>query len=299
MENILKTNDLTKIYGSKIVLNKVNMTINKGDIYGFVGKNGAGKTTLMRTILGLAFENSGDYQLFNGMDRNIARTKIGALIEYPVYYEKFSAYENMKRFSILLGQGEGEINNILKFVGLGDTGRKPVGQFSLGMKQRLGIAIAMLSNPEFMILDEPVNGLDPYGITEVRDLIHKLNKEKGVTFLISSHLLDELSKIANKFGIIDNGTLVEEFNIKDIETKFTKKIIIETPDTTRAAEVIKNNFDIKDNEIVIEDGKVYVSSHTEETGEVNRVLVTNDITVNSIYANRQTLEQYYMQKVGL
>lgn len=298
MGNILTTRDLTKVYGTKTVLNKVNMNIQKGDIYGFIGKNGAGKTTLMRTVLGLAFKTDGEYSLFDGVNENEAKKRIGALIEYPVFFDKFSAYENMHRFSLLFGQGKSEIDDILKFVGLENVGKKPVSQFSLGMKQRLGIAIAMLSKPEFMILDEPVNGLDPSGITEVRDLILKLNREKGVTFLISSHLLDELSRIATKFGIIDKGNLVEEISSKDLSDKFIKKIIIDTNDGQAAERVLTSNTEIAQKDIQIINNRLIISSQVENIGYINRLLVENDIMVTALFTHSQTLEQYYMQKVG-
>ena len=209
METVLKTVGLSKKYGSRYVVRGVNMTINKGDIYGFIGKNGAGKTTFMRVILGLSEPTEGSFELFGGISREEAGRKTGALIEAPGIYPNCTAKENMKRFALLKGADANSIDGILEFVGLGDVGNKKAGKFSLGMKQRLGIAVALLGDPEFLVLDEPVNGLDPAGMKEVRDLIVKLNKERGVTVLISSHLLDELSKIVTRYGIINNGVLVD------------------------------------------------------------------------------------------
>ena len=197
MSVVLKAEDITKKYGEKIVLNKVNMTINKGDIYGFIGKNGAGKTTFMRVILSLTEKDSGDFNFFEGKSLKDVGLKIGSLIENSGLYENVTVYENLKRFSILYGVDEETITNVLKIVNLEYASLKKVSMLSL-MRQRLGIAIALLNEPEFMVLDEPVNGLDPEGIRCIRDLIIKLNKEKNVTFLISSHLLDELGKFIKR-----------------------------------------------------------------------------------------------------
>ena len=216
METVLKTVGLSKKYGSRYVVRGVNMTINKGDIYGFIGKNGAGKTTFMRVILGLSEPTEGSFELFGGISREEAGRKTGALIEAPGIYPNCTAKENMKRFALLKGADANSIDGILEFVGLGDVGNKKAGKFSLGMKQRLGIAVALLGDPEFLVLDEPVNGLDPAGMKEVRDLIVKLNKERGITVLISSHLLDELSKIVTRYGIINNGVLVDELGAAEI-----------------------------------------------------------------------------------
>lgn len=296
MANILKTTNLTKKYGAKVVLNNVNMSIDKGDIYGFVGKNGAGKTTLMRIVLGMAHPTQGTYQLFGGENEFTARERIGSLIEYPVIYDKNSAYENMKRFSILFGGTDEQIYDILKFVGLGDVANKKAGKYSLGMKQRLGIGIAMLAEPEFMILDEPVNGLDPAGIKEVRDLILKLNKEKNVTFLISSHLLDELSKIVTKYGFIDNGNLVEEVTAKELQERFTKKLVINVDDTVKAKEMALKYVEEKDVSVV--DNFIILESHVDESGKINKALVESGVTVNTIIKQSENLEQYFMEKVG-
>lgn len=204
METILQTTNLSRQFGKKMAVNNVNMTIHKGDIYGFIGKNGAGKTTFMRLVLGTAFPSKGEIKLFDGEPFDKARRKIGSLIEAPGLYKNCTAYENLKQFSLIYGGTDAEIKEILSLVGLADTGNKKAGKFSLGMRQRLGIAIALLGNPEFLVLDEPVNGLDPAGMKEVRDLILKLNHIKNITILISSHLLDELSKIVTRYGIIND-----------------------------------------------------------------------------------------------
>lgn len=296
METILQTSQLTKCFGKKIAVNNVSMCINKGEIYGFIGKNGAGKTTFMRTILGMANPTSGTISLFGGIPAAEAGKKIGALIEAPGLYSNCTAYENMKRFSILYGGAEEDIKKILEFVGLGDTGKKKAREFSLGMKQRLGIAIALLGNPEFMILDEPVNGLDPSGMKEIRDLIIKLNKEKQITFLISSHLLDELSKIATKYGIINDGHLIEEFTPEELAERCRHKLKIDVDDTARAAQILTEI--VPENDIKISGNTVILLSHIDESAEMNRLLAKNDILVSRIETETDSLEKYFMERIG-
>lgn len=296
MENILKTVNLTKTYGQRNVVNNVNINIKKGDIYGFIGKNGAGKTTFMRTILGMTFPSSGVYEFFDGVEPNIARRKIGSLIESPAIYKNCTAIENMKRFSILFGGSDEENEAILEFVGLGDVKNKKAGKFSLGMRQRLGIAIAMIGNPEFLVLDEPINGLDPSGIKEIRNLILKLNQERNITFLISSHLLDELSKVATKYGIIDNGVLVEEISADELKNRCKRKLIIEVDNVEKATRVLRNL--IPQEEIAIREKEIILNSHVEESGEINKLLMKNDITVTELRRKSESLEQYFMGRVG-
>ena len=191
MDYIIQTDSLTKSFGNKAAVDKVSLHVGKGEIYGLIGKNGAGKTTLMKLLLGLSNPNSGEIKLYGGSDLNKARRTIGSLIEEPALYKNETALENLRRFAILVPTPDEDLQKLLELVGLGNVGNKKAGRFSLGMRQRLGLAIALLGNPDIMILDEPINGLDPAGIKEIRDIILELN-QKGVTFLISSHLLDEL-----------------------------------------------------------------------------------------------------------
>ena len=218
MEYLIETKNLTKRFGAQKAVDDVSMHVRRGEIYGLIGKNGAGKTTLMRMLLGMSAPNSGEIRLFDSDKPNEARRGIGSLIEEPALYKNHTAFENLKRFAILVPTPDDELHELLKLVGLENTGRKKAGQFSLGMKQRLGIAIAMLGKPELLILDEPINGLDPAGIKEIRDLILRLNA-RGITFMISSHLLDELGKIATQFGIMANGSLVEEISSEKLAEK--------------------------------------------------------------------------------
>lgn len=296
MEIILKTTDLTKQFGKKIAVNNVNMTIEKGDIYGFIGKNGAGKTTFMRLVLGTAFSTKGSVTLFDGMPLDKARRRIGSLIEGPGLYKNCTAYENLKRFSLIYGGTEKEIQEILQLIGLDNTGKKKAGKFSLGMKQRLGIGIALLGNPEFLILDEPVNGLDPAGIKEVRDLILRLNHEKDVTILISSHLLDELSKVVTKYGIINDGNLVEEVSASDLIERCRQKLTFTVNDIEKAVSILSSV--VPSSHIQTEDGQIILSSHLDDAASLNKLLVQQDIEVSGIQVQTDGLEQYFMKRIG-
>lgn len=209
MEYVIETQNLVKQFKTKLAVNDVSIHVKRGDIYGLIGKNGAGKTSLMKLILGLTNPTQGKIFLFGNENLNGGRKKIGSLIEAPGLYKNCTAYENMLRFATLYGANQKEIKPLLQRVGLENTGAKKAGEFSLGMRQRLGIAIALLGKPEILILDEPINGLDPAGIKEIRDIIIGLNQE-GVTFIISSHLLDELAKVVTNYGIIADGSLIEE-----------------------------------------------------------------------------------------
>lgn len=296
MEYIIETEGLTKKYGKRLCVNNISIHIAKGDIYGFIGRNGAGKTTAMRLILGLARPTSGKIKLFNSDDLNAQRKKIGSLIEAPGLYKRCSALENMKRFSILYGGDDKEIEELLSFVGLNGVGNKKVGQFSLGMKQRLGIAIALLGNPEVLILDEPVNGLDPAGIKEVRDLLLKLNKEKNVTIMISSHLLDELAKITTKYGIINNGVLVEEIDAQKLMERCKNNIVISCDRLQEAKELLES--ELKLTNISIVNDKLHIVDEIESTDEINTLLVKNDFKVHEITINKNSFEDYFIERLG-
>ena len=236
MEYVLKTYDLTKKYRRSAALDGLTMSVPKGSIYGFVGRNGAGKTTLIRLVCGIRFPTSGSFELFGvkNTDRKIMeqRMRIGAVVETPAIYPAMTAAENLKMQYLTLGLPDFKgIPELLELVGLSDTGKKPVRTFSLGMKQRLGIAVALCGSPDFLILDEPINGLDPQGIIEIRELILKLNREREVTVLISSHILDELSRLATHYGFIDSGHIVREMSADELEKASRKAVHIEVTDT--------------------------------------------------------------------
>ena len=271
------------------------MTINRGDIYGFVGKNGAGKTTFMRTVLSLTSPTSGEIKLFGDKTIEEVGLRVGSLIEAPGLYKNSTAYENLKRFSIIYGADEEKIPEILQLVGLANTGKKKAKDFSLGMRQRLGIAIALLGDPEILLLDEPINGLDPAGIKDIRDLILKLNKEKNITFLISSHLLDELAKVVTKYGFINNGTLFEEIEAKNLLEKCKQQVIIEVDDTKKALSIIETIIDKK---LVKTKDNIIIIDSNEDTAFINTKLVKGGVSVISIYSNSISLEDYFMERIG-
>ena len=296
MEYVLKTEGLTKRYGNKLAVSNVSMSIKKGDIYGVIGRNGAGKTTTMRMVLGDAIPTSGSIELFGGENPNSARHRIGSLLETPNLYKNCTAFENLKRFSYLTGGTDGEILAALRFVGLGNTDGKKVGQFSLGMKQRLGIAAAMLGKPEFLILDEPVNGLDPAGIRDIRDMILRLNREMGTTILVSSHLLDELAKIVTVYGIINNGELVEEVSAKELQERCSRQLSIAVDDTKKAMNVIYRLTG--SSAMSIENGKIILRSELADSGVINKALVESGVTVFELNRKSENLESYFLERTG-
>ncbi len=295
-EYVIETSNLTKKFSNKVVVDKVSMHVRKGDIYGFIGKNGAGKTTTMKMILGLLNVTEGEIKINGSNNLDKERSKIGSLIENAGLYKNATAFENMKRFSILYGGSDTEIKEILEFVGLAQTGSKKAGQFSLGMKQRLGIAIALLGNPEILILDEPINGLDPQGIKEIRDLIIKLNKEKGVTFLISSHILDELAKITTRYGIINSGELVEEIDAKELLERSKKNLKITVSDVNKSLELLKNNNFL--NEYEVKDNSIILYGDFKESSLINKLLVENNISVSELTTNEDAFEEYFIERIG-
>ena len=296
MKYVLRTNKLTKRFGAKCAVNRVSMQIRKGEIYGFIGKNGAGKTTLMRLVLGAAMPSDGDIELFGGEELSRARHRIGALLEYPCLYKGCSAYENLKRFSLLTGNTKDELLEILDLVGLKNVGKKKVGKFSLGMKQRLAIGVALLGHPEFLVLDEPVNGLDPAGIKEIRDVILRLNRERGVTFLISSHLLDELSKIVTTYGIIKDGVLIEQISAEELETRCRHHLKITVDNVQKALSLLACITDR--NTIKVEGNSLYLYSLIDKSDRINRLLVRHGIRVSELKIQAASLEEYFLERMG-
>lgn len=302
MEYALRTFELTKKYGEKLAVNNVNINIPKGEVYGFVGKNGAGKTTLIRLVLGLANPTSGNFEFFGGMNNYKARARIGNLIESPAIYPNMTGQQNLTIFCKMLGVNEEKIPELLNLVGLNDVGKKKAKDYSLGMKQRLGIAIALLGDPEFLILDEPINGLDPSGIIEVRDLIIKLNKEFGKTVLISSHILGELSKLSTCYGIISNGMLVEELTHEELISRCTATTVIKTNNPEKAKQIISNLLADKYGTVptlsINNNGAVVIGSAIEDTGSVTKALFMNDVVVESLTTAGSDLENYFVERMG-
>ena len=296
MEYVIETNCLSKKFPNKLAVDKVSVHVQKGDIYGLIGRNGAGKTTLMKMILGTLFPTEGEMTLFNDSNLNLERKRIGSLIEAPGLYKGCTAYENMKRFSLLYGGTDEDIKELLEFVGLSNTGKMKVGHFSLGMKQRLGLALSLLGNPEVLVLDEPVNGLDPSGIKEFRDIILHLNKEKGVTFVISSHLLDELGKIATRYGILSDGELVDEISAAELQERCKTCLIIEADDLEKA-ETVLTKAKLLGNH-VINENKLLMYDHFEEPSLVNETLVKGGLKVNSLSFSNNGFEDYFIERLG-
>ena len=300
-EVILKTYNITKKYGNQVAVNNVNMTIKKGEIYGFIGQNGAGKTTLIRLITGLIHKTGGEIELLGATgeaELNKSRTMIGSLIETPSFYTNMTARENLEVSRLVRNiPGKKCIDEVLELVGLKDVEKKKVKNFSLGMRQRLGIANALMGNPKLLILDEPINGLDPMGIVEIRELLKKINKEKDMTILISSHILSELSELATTYGIISNGKLIEEITAEQLAEKCRQYIDLKVDDTSRAVTLLERELGISDYE-VLEDKKIKVFSNLENIGEVNSILSKSGVIVESISIKGENLEEYFMNKIG-
>lgn len=299
MEYLLSTNCLTKQFKNYKAVNNVSMNIKQGEIYGFIGRNGAGKTTFMKMISGLTYPTSGEISLFgySGSDMKKMFSRIGTLIEDPGLYPNLSAYDNLKLKCLCVGINKPNyISSLLKTVGLSDVGKKNIRNYSLGMKQRLGIAMALIGEPDLLVLDEPTNGLDPQGIAEVRDTIIKLNKERNITIIVSSHLLEELSKIATNYGIIHNGTLIEQMTREELIARCCERIeiILEQPELACAILDKMNFTDYK----VVEKNKIQVFERLEETGDIAMELAKNGIKIQAISVASEALEEFFFELTG-
>jgi ABC-2 type transport system ATP-binding protein len=292
---------LTKMYGKTAALDCVDMSVRQGDVYGFIGENGAGKTTLVRILSGLAMKTSGEISL-NGesSEKGIARQRqrVGFIVETPAAYPDMSAAENLEVQRLQRGMpGKGCIERALKTVGLSDAGKKKAKDFSLGMKQRLGLAMAILSEPEFLVLDEPANGLDPTGIVEFRELLKRLNKERGVTILISSHLLSELHMLATCYGFIHKGKLLEETAKEKLEERLKKHIAIQVDDPAKTVWILEEKLGIRRYEVM--PGKlIKVYERLGDGAAISRELVLGGVLVEDMTAKGDDLEAYYMRLIG-
>lgn len=296
MEYVLQSNNLTKTYSGVHVVDHVNLNVRKGEIYGFVGKNGAGKTTFLRLILGMAVPSEGSFTLFGNDDVVSGRKKIGGLIESPALYNNMSAADNLSIIADLADADVKKNAEILDLVGLADTGRKKAKDFSLGMRQRLGIGMALVGDPEFIVLDEPINGLDPTGIIEVRELILKLNKEYGKTILISSHILDELNKVATCYGIISRGRLVEEITADEVLARCSNGVLIKTDNSKKAKEILSKI--LPDADIVFTaDDTLLIRAEVENTGTLTKALFENNVIVESVSKETNSMEKYFVSRM--
>ncbi|HEO3948343.1 TPA: ABC transporter ATP-binding protein [Streptococcus agalactiae] len=297
----IETKNLTKVYGEQTVVNSVNLHIEKGSIYGLLGRNGAGKTTIMKMILGLTDISNGEVSVFNqnikGNEKKIY-PRIGAIIETPGFYPNLTGTENLEIFAMLRGTAfPNAVKNALEVVGLPYKDKKLFGNYSLGMKQRLGIANAILHDPEVLILDEPTNGLDPIGIAEVRDFIKDLSVKKGKTILISSHILSEITLLADTVGIIDKGVLLEENSMEELNKKNRKYIILEVSDVSKAATILEKEFGIT-NYSVEDNNHIRIYSHGLDMAKINKSLVMNEISVISSQICNDSLEDYFKKITG-
>ena len=300
-EYVIETKQLTKVYGDQTAVNAVNLHVKRGQIYGLLGRNGAGKTTIMKMILGLTPITSGEADIFGknikGQEKRVY-PRIGAIIETPGFYPNLTGTENLEIFARLRGTAASNaVKNALEVVGLPYKDKKLFGKYSLGMKQRLGIANAILHDPELLILDEPTNGLDPIGIAEVRDFIKDLSVERGKTILISSHILSEIQLLADDIGIIDHGVLLEESSMSELEKKNSKYILLQVSDVSKAALILKRQFQLK-NYSVQDDHTLRLYDTSLDMGVVNKELVMQDITVISSGLCNDTLEDYFKRITG-
>ena len=298
-ELLLQTRALTKQYGRHRAVDQVSMHIKKGAIYGFIGRNGAGKTTTLRMISGLASPTAGEIELFGCRGRELSRirSRVGCLIEGPGLYGSMSARDNLKMKSMLLGvYKRGYEEELLDIVGLGGVGKKPVKRYSLGMKQRLGIALALVGEPDLLVLDEPINGLDPQGIAEVRDTVLKLNRERNMTILISSHILEELSKIATDYGIIHNGTLLQELTNEELMEKCSERLEVTLDDPERAVPVM-DRLGIKRYQVADRE-HIYIFERLEESAALNMAFAKAGIPVRGISVTNEELVSYFLKLRG-
>lgn len=298
MDYVLTTENITKVYGDHKAVNRVSMHVEKGAIYGFIGKNGAGKTSFMRMVAGLATPTEGSIELFGSGDLEKQRRRIGTLIENAGVYANMTARENLEIVRRNFGITEkNAVDEMLEFVGLSRFEKKKVKDFSMGMKQRLGLAIALFRNPDFLILDEPINGLDPEGIKEIRELLIKMNREKGITILISSHILGELSKIATHYGIIRDGVLVEEFEADELQDRCRRcqKIIVDNDEL--AVSILEEKLHIHSYDVP-NPGTIRVFESFEKQEQMNRELILGGVNIKESFLTGQDLEGYFMELLG-
>lgn len=299
MSDVLRTHQLSKTYQSKEIVSNVNMKIKKGEIYGFLGANGAGKTTVMRMITNLVKPTSGSVEIFG---ETVSTTsyeifkRMGNIIEYPIFYDELTGYENLKLHCEYMGFYDNKaIDEALDLVQL-NTDEKPVKHYSLGMKQRLGIARAISTRPELLILDEPINGMDPVGIRELRELFHSLNREYGMTILISSHILQEIEQLADTIGVINQGELIEEVSMEFVRGLLSEYVEIVTTESKKAALVLEdklhlNNFKIMDNHTI----RIYQTNVSPV--DLSKTLVLQDVGIEALNKKNMSLEEYFLQLI--
>ena len=300
-EIIFKAINLSKRYKTLMALNNVSMEVRRGEIYGFIGENGAGKTTLIRILSGMVHQTGGEIELFGVHGEGLLpkqRGRIGGIVETPALFPDMTAYENLEICRLQRGiPGKACIGDVLKTVGLTGTGKKKAKHFSLGMKQRLGLAMALLGDPEFLILDEPINGLDPIGIVEFREMMKTLKRERGITILISSHILSEVYQLATCYGFIHNGKMLEQISMRELNDKCGKHLLIKTDDASRAVVILETKLHASHFD-VLPGNAIRLYDFLENSGDVSRQLFSEGVTVEEISLQGDDLEQYYMRLIG-
>lgn len=302
-EYVIETQNLSKSYGDFQAVQNVDMNVEKGKIYGLLGRNGAGKTTTMCMLLGLTEPTEGSIKLFgldarDGKNRKEIYTKIGSIIETPGFYPQLNAHENLKIFSKLRGDYNPEnIEKVLKLVNLSDE-KKPFRNYSLGMKQRLGLAAALVHEPELLILDEPINGLDPAGIVEIRDMLLDITSKLGITVLISSHILSEIELLADEIGIISQGKLIKELTKEELGEQSTKSVIIEVDNIGLAEDMMIKNGYAKDSDFKVDNNEIILLTDIDSRSKINESFVKNGIQVNELHLKEENLEEYFMRLIN-
>lgn len=298
---VLKTKNLTKKYNSNVAVDNATLEIKQGDIFGLVGKNGAGKTTLLRMITGLTMDTSGEIELFQETSReglNKARMRTGSIIETPSFFPYLSARKNLEYYRIQRGIAEKNvIEDTLKLVGLEYTGKKKFKNFSLGMKQRLGLALAIMASPDLLILDEPINGLDPTGIVEFRDILIKLNRERNITIIISSHILSELAQLATCYGFIHDGRFIEQISSKELQEKCRSFVSIKVDSTEKASIIIENKLHSTKYE-VLNGNEIRLFEYVDKPEVVSETLINNGVKIYSLNQMGTNLEDYFIDLIG-
>ena len=300
-ELILQTRDLTRRYGHTLALDHAALSVEKGQIFGLVGRNGAGKTTLIRLISGQSHPTAGEVTLFGASTPAAlarARSRTGAMVEIPSFYPYLTARQNLEYYRIQRGiPGKECVDEALEQVRLTDTGKKKFKTFSLGMKQRLGLALALMNHPEFLLLDEPINGLDPEGIVELRNLLLDLNRERETTILISSHILSELENLATHYGFIDNGRMLEQISAKALKEKCRACLELAVDSAPAAARALEQGMGARDYE-VLPDNIIRLYCHLDEPARVTQLLVENGVALRSIEQKGANLEDYFLSLIG-
>lgn len=294
---VIKLRDISKKRGQTEILNHLNMTVYQKDIYGFIGQNGAGKSTTMKIIMSLIKETQGQLELFDTLDNQINRSRIGAIIENPAFYPYMTAYENLKYYIQYKGIVEiNSIEKVLKMVGLENARKKKYKNYSLGMKQRLGLALALINHLDLLILDEPLNGLDPQGIVELREILSHLNKKYGITMLISSHILDELEMIATRYGFIHQGQMIEEITAEKLQEKLKKYISLDVENIGLASITLEQKLHTE-NFKVMDDHTIYLYDFVNESSLVATTLIQEGVILNKMNISNVSLENYYLSLI--